>query len=109
MTNVFTLDAMGITDNAIKLARKFKSERIITITVKKDTVKYSGSSANVKFIFDDNDIIEIIQGFGIGYNGTGPTGLYTILTQDFNIDPEKAEAVFVPWAGDEEIVFNLSK
>ena len=96
-----TLDAQGTTTEGIRLARTLDLKKvkqvIVELTPAECRAGYSGGPANVTFTFVDGSSVKIINGFGVGYGGTGPWGIHDILTEDLGLPEEEAKRVFKPW------------
>ena len=78
----FYCDAKGFTPTAEHFIRSFSVSpfetldlsSIVDVTAIKD-----GIPCNVEFTLADGRVLEVYDGFNIGYRGTGPTALYNIL------------------------------
>ena len=95
------LDAKGTTTEGMRIARTLAlgnvSQVLVEITPAEISEKYSGGPADVTFKLVDGTSVKVVYGFGVGYSGTGPTGVYDILVKDLGLPEDEAKKVFVPW------------
>lgn len=86
----FYCNAKGFTPTAENYIRSFSEtplkpldlSRIVEVIATKE-----GIPCNVKFTLADGKVLEVDDGFNIGYGGTGPTALYRILLDaGFSVD-----------------------
>lgn len=97
------LDAHGTTDEGMELVRTIDPTRVRKISVELENnaiaLGYSGGPAELTLTLDDGTTITIINGFGVGYKGTGPWGIHDILKEDFHLSEDEASEVFKPYTG----------
>lgn len=53
----------------------------VTLVIAKQYNSGGGGPVDVTFIFENGDEITIVDGFSLGYGGTGPWGLHDILME----------------------------
>lgn len=89
------IDGRGSTSNGEQFLKRVDLDGVKQVIV---TLQSSapGGVADVTFVFDDNFQFTIRESFGMGYNGTGPTGLYYILVGRLGVDPEEAKKIHIP-------------
>lgn len=81
-------DCKGFTPNAEEKMQQYDPQQITEVIAKKN-----GVPCDVLFIFADGSSITILDGYNIGYGGTGPTALYRILISA-GFSEEEANSVF---------------
>lgn len=89
------IDGFGSTSNGEEFLKRVNLDGVTKVIA---TLQSSapGGVADVTFVFKDNFKFTIRESFGMGYNGTGPTGLYYILVNKLGVSPEEAEKIHVP-------------
>ena len=65
----------------------------VTLVITHQYCSGGGGPVDVTFIFENHDEITIVNGFSLGYGGTGPWGLHDTLI-DCGFSEEVAQQVF---------------
>lgn len=82
MYNTIYYDAKGSTSNAERFVKNLQVTNITSVTVEK-----IGIPCTVMLTFTNGLIVEIHDGYNIGYGGTGPGSLHDLLiSAGFTID-----------------------
>lgn len=80
--NIVYFDAKGSTANAERFVENLQVTNIVSVTAEK-----IGIPCTVKLTFTNGLIVEIHDGYNIGYGGTGPGYLHDLLiSAGFTID-----------------------
>ena len=98
MYNNIILDGSGSTANGERILKKINLSLVTKVIIQK-TGGIDGGPANVSFHFEDGDVFTVINAFGIGYGGTGPWGIHTVLT-NMGVAKEKADEIFTHTSSD---------
>lgn len=90
--NEIIINGRGSTSNGEKIVDKFNLSEVVKVTLVKQS-NTEGGPADVTFYFADGDMLTIKESFGIGYNGTGPWGIFQILVK-MGVCESEAEKLF---------------
>ncbi len=72
--NIVHFDAKGCTSNAVRFVENLQLTEIVSVTAEK-----IGIPCTVQLNFTNGLIVEIHDGYNIGYGGTGPGYLHDLL------------------------------
>ena len=88
-----TIDAHGSTDCGLRMLKRLNLSDAVKVTLIRRDMAYEGGVVDFTINFSDGDEITVMNAFGMGYGGTGPTGAFDVLTQ-LGISEDEANNVF---------------